>query len=153
MRKALLGILMALACVTAWHVTNLYAQGPNGYGDQKVVYHNNGGPPDNKAYFMRILTNAQNHVNVIGKDHIDLRIVDHGMGLDILMLANTDRELAERIDALKAQGVHFLVCANTLRERQIDWHTLYNVSPDDIVPSGVAELAKLQSLGFAYIHL
>jgi intracellular sulfur oxidation DsrE/DsrF family protein len=49
--------------------------------------------------------------------------------------------------------VRFLICANTLRERKIDWHDLYWVKAEDIVPSGVAELARLQGLGFVYIHL
>jgi intracellular sulfur oxidation DsrE/DsrF family protein len=61
--------------------------------------------------------------------------------------------LADRLDALRADGVRFLVCANTLRERQIDWHSLYGVKEEDMVPSGVAELARLQAVGFVYIHL
>jgi intracellular sulfur oxidation DsrE/DsrF family protein len=39
-----------------------------------------------------------------------------------------------------------------LRERKIDRGALYAVGEDDIVPSGVAELARLQGMGFAYIH-
>ena len=56
-------------------------------------------------------------------------------------------------DAMKAMGVSFLICANTLRERKIDWHKLYGVKEEDIVPSGVAELARLQGMGFVYVHL
>ena len=67
-------------------------------------------------------------------------------------MANDDRDLAGRIDALKGLGVRFLICKNTLTERKIDWHGLHGVKEDDIVPSGVAELARLQSLGFTYIH-
>jgi hypothetical protein len=29
---------------------------------------------------------------------------------------------------------------------------LYRVKPEDVVPSGVAELARLQGMGFVYIH-
>jgi intracellular sulfur oxidation DsrE/DsrF family protein len=49
-------------------------------------------------------------------------------------------------------GVRFLVCGHTLRERKIDRNTLYGVTEDEVVPSGVAELARLQGMGFAYIH-
>jgi uncharacterized protein len=49
--------------------------------------------------------------------------------------------------------VRFLICANTLRERKIDWHHLYGVTAEDIVASGVAELARLQTIVFVYIHL
>ncbi len=48
--------------------------------------------------------------------------------------------------------MRFLICANTLKERQIDWHSLYGVTQNDIVPSGAAELARLQGMGFVYIH-
>ena len=122
------------------------------YKDQKVVYHNDGGSPENKVYFKRLLNNIKNHVEAVGKDHLDLRVVDHGDGLILFQAANDDKELASRVETLKAQGVKFLICNNTLTERKIDWHTLYGVKQDDIVPSGVAELARLQGMGFVYIH-
>lgn len=125
---------------------------PGYYTDQKVVYENDGGSPDNAAYFRKLLTNVKNHVAAVGKDHIQLRVVDHGEGVALLQMANQDHDLAARIDALKAEGVKFLVCNNTLSERHIDWHTLYGVKQSDIVPSGVAELARLQGMGYSYIH-
>ena len=125
---------------------------PGYYKDQKVVYHNDGGTPDNAAYFRKLLTNIRNHVNAVGKDHIEVRVVDHGDGLILFQLANQDADLAKRIDALKADGVKFLICGRTLAERHIDWHTLYGVKEGDLVPSGVAELARLQGMGYVYIH-
>ena len=51
-----------------------------------------------------------------------------------------------------SRGVDFRVCNNTLEGRDIDAETdLFDVWPEDIVPSGVAELGKLQMEGFAYI--
>ena len=88
----------------------------------------------------------------MGKDHIQLRVVDHGDGLVLFQLANQDHDLAARIDALKAEGVKFLICNNTLTERHIDWHTLYGVKQGDIVPSGVAEISRLEGMGYLYIH-
>jgi intracellular sulfur oxidation DsrE/DsrF family protein len=79
-------------------------------------------------------------------------VVDHGDGIIMLQTASTDEKLAQLIDARKADGVRFLVCQNTLDERHIDWHTLYGVSEDDIVPSGVAEIVRLQMMGFTYVH-
>lgn len=125
---------------------------PGYYKDQKVVYHNDGGAPDNAAYFRKLLTNIRNHVSAVGKDHVEIRVVDHGDGVILFQLANQDADFAKRIDALKAMGVKFLICGNTLSERHIDWHTLYGVKESDLVPSGVAELARLQGMGFAYIH-
>ena len=125
---------------------------PGYYTPQKVAYHNDGAPPDNGAYFKRLLGNIRNHVEALGKDKVEIRVVDHGDGLILFQMAKQDHDLAERIDALKGLGVRFLICNNTLTERKIDWHGLYGVQEEDIVPSGVAELARLQGLGFAYVH-
>ncbi|GLK76554.1 hypothetical protein GCM10008171_18080 [Methylopila jiangsuensis] len=125
---------------------------PGYYTDQKVVYHNDGGH-DGPAYFKRMLGSIRNHVEALGRDHVQIRVVDHGDGVTLFKLAQEDKVLAERIDALKSDGVRFLICANTLNEREINWKTLYGVSEQDIVPSGVAELARLQQMGFVYVHL
>lgn len=122
------------------------------YAAQKVVYHNGGGGPDGSVYFKRLLANLRNHVEAVGKAHVEIRVVSLGDGVGLFQSAANDKELAGRIDALKGMGVRFLVCANTLRERKIDRATLYGVGEDDLVPSGVAELARLQGMGFAYIH-
>ncbi|GJD87157.1 hypothetical protein BHAOGJBA_0657 [Methylobacterium hispanicum] len=128
------------------------SEAPAGYyADQKVVYHNDGGP-DGATYFKRLLGNLRNHIEAVGKSHVEIRVVSHGDGVALFQSAASDREVAARIDALKGMGVRFLVCAYTLRERKIDRGTLYGVTEDDVVPSGAAELARLQGMGFAYIH-
>jgi intracellular sulfur oxidation DsrE/DsrF family protein len=53
---------------------------------------------------------------------------------------------------LKRQNVAFAVCKNTLTGRKINAEKdLFEVFDDDIVPSGVAELARLQGMGYTYI--
>ncbi|WP_245823153.1 DsrE family protein [Antarctobacter heliothermus] len=53
---------------------------------------------------------------------------------------------------MKSQNVKFHVCNNTLTGRNINYSDdLYDVWDDDIVPSGVAELSKLQQDGYTYI--
>ncbi|UYW28288.1 DsrE family protein [Methylorubrum extorquens] len=122
------------------------------YADQKVAYHNAGGGPEEAAYFKRALGNLRNHVDAVGKERVEIRVVSNGDGVALFQAAVDDGDLASRIDALKAAGVRFLVCANTLRERGIDRGTLYGVGEEDLVPSGIAELARLQGMGFAYIN-
>lgn len=138
--------------LTAISATSVLAAPANYFKDQKVVYHNDGGGPDNATYFRKILTNLKNHVAAVGKDHVQIRVVDHGDGVIMLQMAKTDEKLAQLIDARKAEGVRFLICQNTLEERNIDWHTLYGVTKEDLVPSGVAELARLQMMGYVYVH-
>jgi intracellular sulfur oxidation DsrE/DsrF family protein len=127
---------------------------------QKVVYHVNYDDPKHQAAALR---NIQNHINAVGAENLDLKVVMHGDGLALLLypdamahtkmkMANADEQLQAKIAGLKDQGIQFQVCANTLKGRKIDAENdLYDVSKADIVPSGVAQLAILQSQGYAYI--
>lgn len=119
------------------------------YGKQKVVYHINMSDPATHNAAMR---NIQNHINAVGAENLDLRIVMHGDGVSLLQNANTDMNVQSKVVSLKSQNIRFNVCANTLRGRKIDKEQdLFNVTEADIVPSGVAELSHLQQQGFAYI--
>ncbi len=122
------------------------------YGKQKVVYHINykGGPDDKK--YRGAMRNIQNHINAVGKDNLDLKVVLHGNGVALLATAKKSDKLKTAVANLKAQDVNFHVCANTLRGRKIDYNKdLFEVFDEDIVPSGVAELARLQQMGYTYI--
>lgn len=131
------------------------------YGKQKVVYHINYDNPKQQAGALR---NIQNHINAVGAENLDLKVVLHGNGLALLLEpdslaklkkfkhANADETMTAKIDSLKNQGVNFNVCANTVRGRKVDVENdLYNVDKSDIVPSGVAEVAYLQANGYAYV--
>ncbi len=128
------------------------AEAPAGYYSfQKVVYQNDGGWPDDHAYFTRLLRNLTNHLNAVdGRAQID--VVDFGAGVKLFQMANTDQSLAASIDALRGRGVRFLMCHNTLEGLGLTPAALYKVGAGDVVPSGVAELARLQGLGFVYLH-
>ncbi len=123
-----------------------------GYGKQKVVYHiNYTGGPESKAY-KGAMRNIQNHINAVGAENLDLKVVLHGNGLGVLMEAKADSQLETVVGSLKSQGVSFHVCNNTLVGRKISYEDdLYDVWESDIVPSGVAELAHLQAQGYTYI--
>ena len=154
-------MFMAMALVVGAAIQSGDAYADNGYGKQKVVYHINYDNPKQQAGALR---NIQNHINAVGKENLEVRVVLHGNGLALLLEpdslekltkfkhANADEKMTARIDGLKDQGVSFNVCANTVRGRKVDMQTdLYNVEQSDIVPSGVAEVAKLQQEGFVYI--
>jgi uncharacterized protein len=122
------------------------------YGKHKVVYHINyeGGESD-KAY-RGALTNIQNHINAVGAENMDVKLVLHGNGLGLLSHAKTNEALRGQVLGLKGQNVAFHVCNNTLSGRNISFENdLFDVYEEDIVPSGVAELTHLQMQGFTYI--
>lgn len=121
------------------------------YVFQKVVYQNSGGLPDDRGYFLRLVRNIGAHITATGSN-VEIRVVSFAGGVKVFQLAKTDPELAQAIDALRAKHVRFLICRNTLRAMNLTPADLYGVSDADIVPSGVAEIARLQGQGFVYIH-
>jgi uncharacterized protein len=120
-----------------------------GYGKQKVAYHIN---YDDEKRQKGALRNIQNHINAVGKENLDLRVVMHGKGVTLLKTANNDPDMQGKVINLKKQGIKFNVCANTLKGKKINYkNDLHDVTEQDIVPSGVAELAHLQRGGYAYV--
>jgi intracellular sulfur oxidation DsrE/DsrF family protein len=130
------------------------------YGKQKVVYHINYDNPKAQAGALR---NIQNHINAVGAENLDLVVVLHGNGLSLLLdpvslerltkfkHANGDEVMTAKVANLKNQGVNFSICNNTIKGRKVEMTDLYDVSDSDIVPSGVAQLSKLQQEGYTYV--
>lgn len=147
LRPHLIAALL-LALTMSMFAPNAHSDGR--YGKQKAVYDiNYAGGENDKAYFLA-LRNVKNHINAVGKDNIELKIVLSGDGLNMLKAATTNLELQGMISNLKTQKAAFLVCNNTLVGRKIDSDTLFEVFKDDIVPSGNAEIGHLQSNGYSY---
>lgn len=114
----------------------------------KVVVHINEGT--DKAPV--VLNNVKNLLNAMPKD-TKVVVVGHGPGIDFMLDGAKDKNgnpFEVTMQSLKAQGVEFRACMNTFVSRKIDPKL---VSPEaSIIPSGVAEIAKLQSKeGFVYL--
>ena len=150
--------LTLLICISA--LVGGVAVAGDRYGKQKVVYHINYDDPKTQAGALR---NIQNHINAVGEENLDLKVVMHGKGLSLLLTpdqlentklkqGNATDEMQTKIIGLKNQGVGFEVCANTLKGKKINYEDdLFDVEEADIVPSGVAELARLHAMGYSYI--
>jgi intracellular sulfur oxidation DsrE/DsrF family protein len=114
-------------------------------GQEKVVYHVN--DSDSAA-----LRNIGNHLDATdGKAKIV--VVTHAKGIDFLLDGAQDKNGVPynlAVEKLKDRGVDFRVCAITLKSRQIDPKKV--IPEARIVPSGVAEIGKLQSReGYVYL--
>lgn len=113
----------------------------------KVVYHMNSS--DNATAALR---NIQNHLNADPKAKIV--VVTHGAGIDFLLDGGKDKNgnpydipVQQLADNHK---VEFRVCKNTLDSRNLSKKDL--LPEAIIVPSGVAEVARLQAEeGYAYL--
>ena len=114
----------------------------------KTVYHMSEGIPQAS----RAMANIRNHLAADPKAKIV--VVAHGLGIDFLLQNATnqmDQPFAGAIADLANQGVEFRVCNNTLTSRKIDPNRV--VMEAKIVPSGVAEVARLQAReGFVYLR-
>jgi uncharacterized protein len=114
--------------------------------ETKVVYHIN-----DSAVAGLAMNNIKN--NLAADPTAKIVVVTHGKGIDFLLDGATDAKgnpYNINVEALQAKGVDFRVCNNTLVSRKIDPKTV--LPGAHIVPSGVAELAKLQAKeGYVYI--
>jgi intracellular sulfur oxidation DsrE/DsrF family protein len=149
--RQIFGLLAAMAILLAVAPAKTEAADSR-YGKQKVVYHiNYNGGEDDKLY-RGAMRNIQNHINAVGAENLDIKVVVHGNGVNLLKSAVDDQQLQSQVVNLKIQNVSFQVCNNTLVGRKIDYENeLFEVFDDMIVPSGVAELSHLQQQGYTYI--
>jgi intracellular sulfur oxidation DsrE/DsrF family protein len=151
--KHLTSLLLACAiAVLGVFATTSDTQAQERYGKQKVLYHiNYNGGEEDRAY-RGALRNMQNHINAVGAENMEIKLVLHGNGLGLLAAAKSNDMLQGQVLELKGQNVSIHVCNNTLRGRKISYENdLFDVFEEDIVPSGVAELSHLQMQGFTYI--
>lgn len=136
--KAVLFLLIAVLLIAP----NLWAE-----EKVKVVYHfNSDDPKVHKA----ALINIQNHLDA-EDGNVEIVAVSHGAGLSIFQEGKTEPDNFLRIRNLKKQGVKFKICSVTLKRQKIDIDTLKECGTEDVVKSGVAEIARLQQKGYAYI--
>ena len=112
----------------------------------KVVYHINEGVQKAPA----VLHNIANELDA--EPNTKIVVVAHGPGIDFLLKGAKDKQgntFDAELETLGLRGVEFRVCNNTLKSRNID---ASRVVPDaKIVPSGVAEIVKLESQGYVYL--
>ena len=126
---------------------------------QRVVYHVDSGDLERQRSALR---NVSNHLNDIGDERLEIRVVVQGNGVSMLVMpeatadlalyGNATNQIQMVIENLRVRGVRFVVCGNSLRRRNIlATDRLYEVAPQDMVDSGLAELVRLQGDGYSYI--
>ena len=148
--KKVLGLLTAAVLAVTMSAC---ATGPdlkpakNGYYKQKVVYHIN-----DVDHAFGALRNVKNHLNALGDENVDIIVVTHSGGAFTLVDGTKDakgHELKDSVNELANRGVKFQICANTIRGKKID-KTKINMNAE-VVPSGVAQIAHLEQMGYLYI--
>ncbi len=106
---------------------------------EKVVYHIN-----DSTNAKALLGNVKNHLAAAPGTKI--AVVEHGKGIDFMLKDAQDSNgnpYAVTMETLAAEGVDFKVCNNTLKSRNLTADAV--AYPAMVVPSGVAEIGRLQS--------
>lgn len=139
MRRLFLGLLLA-----AWAC----GIGAAGAEPVKVVYH----LADGIDQASRALGNIRNHLRA--EPETKIVVVANGDGVKFLLAGAKERNgrpFDAAVSALAAQGVQFRLCRNTLTAHDVP---LSAALPEaTLVPSGVAEIARLQAKeGFVYLR-
>ena len=127
MKRSLLLLTGLLACTLSW-------------AEIKVVYHLSEGIPQ----ATRAMGNIRNHL--AADPTAKIVVVTHGAGIDFLLegaTSQSNQAFAGSVSELASKGVEFRVCNNTLASRKISPDKL--LMETQVVPSGVAEVAKLQA--------
>lgn len=113
----------------------------------KVVYHNN----EDADHAPQMLRNIRNHLNADPKAKIV--VVSHAAGINFLLRDAKDKNgnpFEVTVQDLVSKGVEFRACEFTLKSRHIDPKQV--IEEATLVPSGVAEVARLQAQeGYVYL--
>jgi uncharacterized protein len=117
-------------------------------GPVKVVYHLNEGNEQATA----AMRNIKNHL--AADPTAKIVVVTHAAGINFLLDGAADKNgnlYEPLVQDLVAKGIEFRVCNFTLQSRNIDKSKV--IAEAKIVPSGVAEVSKLQAKeGYAYLR-
>ena len=139
-----LAALILTAAPMAFVSTQAQAS-PESSEQEKVVYHVN-----DYTVARAAMRNIENHLNA--DPTVKIVVVTHGKGIDFLLNDAQDEKgpYEPQVAGLKNRGVTFDVCANTLKGRKLDSSAV--IMEAQVVPSGVAEIGKLQAKeGYVYI--
>ena len=147
MKRSLTGFLAVLFAASLIANAATAAENPH-VGPDKVVYHIS----DTEAQASRAMIYINNHLEVNPKAKIV--VVTHAFGIDFLMEGaknKTGNPYNIPVEDLAMRGVKFQVCEITLRERKLKRSQF--IPEVTFVPSGVAEIARLQQReGYAYLR-
>jgi uncharacterized protein len=112
-------------------------------GDEglKVVVHVNFAEADRQGAGLKNITNILKEA-----PEATVVVVCHGLGIGLVVEASTGH--AEQVEALIDQGVRFVACENTMRDKSIGKEEL--LPGVGTVPAGAVEIIRRQRDGYAY---
>lgn len=133
MKKTLLFVLLSVI------YQGLFAQNMKKY---KIIFQLTSNDTLVHKALVKQLNNALNEA-----PNATLEVVCHNNGITFLQQSRTKQQQA--VADLKAKGVDFAACENTIKERKIDKSDI--LTEARFVPAGIIEIADKQHKKWAYI--
>lgn len=110
--------------------------------EHRIVFQLVSGHSETHTKFLRQLNNI-----LTAAPNSNIEVVTHGMGVDLLKAK--DNGFEQDLKSLTAKGVNFVVCENTLKQRNLEKHQFLSLA--NFVPSAILELVIKQEQGWIYI--
>jgi uncharacterized protein len=98
------------------------------------------------AEWSGLINNITNLKNGWGSD-VEIEVVAHGPGIDLLRKSKTNKENA--LIEFKSQGIVFLGCENTMKRKNIPLSDIIEAA--GTVPMGIGEVIMKQEKGWSYL--
>lgn len=95
----------------------------------------------------KAVMNNIKHLKDSWADSVQIEVVAHGPGIDMLVIAKTTQQ--KRMAEFKQMGVVFKGCENTLKQRNISREEI--IPEAGFVPSGIGEVIMKQEQGWSYL--
>ena len=147
MRQFFVFALVAV-CLAGWlSVASAAAADPaaegKGKGMFKAVVHVNFTDSERQKHGLKNIANMLKEVKTG-----DIEVVCHGGGIGLLVKDKSPD--ASEVERLMTEGVRFVACENTLKDKSIPKDSL--ISGVTTVPSGAVEVVRKQQDGYGYFR-
>jgi uncharacterized protein len=146
--RHLVALSMAVALCAGWSVPALADHAKDGRPVHRIVFQMN---EDNPKLWNLMLNNIDNIIKAMGKDHVDIKVVTYGPGIN--MFRKNSSSVLDRLETLKTlvgKGVEYTVCSNTMKAMNVDRQDIVEFV-DDIYP-GIVRIIELQEKGYVYVR-
>lgn len=120
----------------------------DGRSVHKMVFQMNA---DDPQLWSLMLNNINNIITEMGKDHVDIKVVSYGPGIN--MFRKDKSSVLDRLESLKklaGKGVEYTVCSNTMKAMGVDRREIVELV-DDLYP-GIVRIVELQERGYVYLR-
>lgn len=135
---------------TAMWVTFLFgmAIAPHALADQsakkRIVIHMTENSPEK---WNIVLNNANNVRDAFGKDNVQMEIVTHGPGINMLKMESV---VGTRLKTALDNGIGLVACEFTMRSAKLTKDDMY--AGISYAPSGVARIVEREAEGWYYLR-